>query len=97
MNAKLQRRLEQLEDSLHVGHRNVIQQIEKAALTATSTEDLELMCASQERGALYSECTAEEKAAWERYSEHAEAAALRITGQPLSRLGGIGHHRRAAT
>ena len=54
MNAKLQRRLELLEGTLQVGRSRIIEQLQKAALAATSTEDLELVCASQERGALLS-------------------------------------------
>lgn len=65
----------------------------KQAAQVISDEDLERLRDFVKRGAPFSECTPEEKAAVERYHCQCEAAALKLTGRPLPKLLANTHHR----
>jgi hypothetical protein len=84
MNAKLKRRLDLLERNTHVNRTTATEAITAAALVALSDEDLERLRPFAGREPPFSGCTPEEKGALDRYQVEYEAAALRITGQPLS-------------
>ena len=84
MNAKLKRRLDILERNRHATHTTVMEEITRTALAALSDEELELLRHFADREPPFWGYTPEQKAALDRYQAEYEAAALRITGQPLS-------------
>jgi hypothetical protein len=84
MNAKLRRRLDLLEKNTHVNRTTVMEAITAAALRAIGDEDLVRLRPFAGREPPFLGCTPEQKAALDRYKAEYEAAALRITVQPLS-------------
>jgi hypothetical protein len=60
--------------------------VEKEARKHLTDDDLERICTFFERGVSFDDCTPEEIAALDRCSDAYDAAALRVTGRPLSDL-----------
>jgi hypothetical protein len=86
---KLESRIQRLEKSIRPNRDLSPEEleVEKEARKDLTDDDLERIRKFFERGVSFYECTPEEIAALDRCSDAYDAAALKVTGRPLSDLG----------